>query len=221
MPNEINVIVVTRMTENALQELDVLLEQLCEGLFDDEQLAGKRLVQLLEGSELCRRRYLATMELHTALSIARGRGKRPLEISTLSGQMPSSLPDGMELPGDVYPQSPFITSNTLAPTLGYLCSGWPMAYLVATVMTVVGILICANTYISRPAQVAGDSRKNAEHATPAYGSKTPVVGSITGMADCRWEGSELRGAGFRGERPKESEIRKPNSEISRRARRSF
>ena len=41
----------TGMAENAFQELDLLLERLCDGLLEEEQHAGKRLVRLLEGSQ--------------------------------------------------------------------------------------------------------------------------------------------------------------------------
>ena len=71
-------------------------------------------------------------------------------------------------------------------TLGYLSAGWPMAYLVAAVVVSIGIAIAAITHVSQPEQKQFVQQSNALPSSPT------VVGQITGMANCVWEGSELR-----------------------------
>ena len=89
-------------------------------------------------------------------------------------------------------------ADTFHGTVGYISSGWPLAYLAATAILGVALLMAAVVPVSQPQQIAGrvgwDKRSDAppsqgEHAPldnrlPAY----PVtVGRITGMVDCRWE----------------------------------
>ena len=68
-------------------------------------------------------------------------------------------------------------------TVGYFSSGWPLAYLVATVIFGVGLLIGSRIPVSQPAQIAEQplppSRLFSE-------PKKELVGRITGMVDCRW-----------------------------------
>lgn len=67
-----------------------------------------------------------------------------------------------------------------------------MAYLMATVMTALGLLMLAHTPIAMVQQLANSRQSNAEHnPTPAGDVGTPVVGRITGRVDCVWtEGSD-------------------------------
>jgi hypothetical protein len=67
-------------------------------------------------------------------------------------------------------------------TFGYFSSGWPVAYLVATVIFGIGLTIGALVHVSPPAQVA---RHPAALPSPLSPSSS-VVGRITGMADCQW-----------------------------------
>jgi hypothetical protein len=79
---------------------------------------------------------------------------------------------------------------TLHDTMGYLSSGWPVAYLVATVIFAIGALIGSVIYVSHPVQVAQQSV-----SLPSLLSSLPsVVGRITGMVDCRWK--ERTGSGM-------------------------
>ena len=82
--------------------------------------------------------------------------------------------------------------------IGYLSSGWPVAYLIATVIFGLGLLIGSHVYMSQPVQVAGQSAPLPPHLSPL----PSMVGRITGMVDCRWV-----------ENPK-SEIRNPKSLVS-------
>jgi hypothetical protein len=83
-----------------------------------------------------------------------------------------------ELPGAV----PAFPTGLWHGAVGFFASGWPVAYLIATVVVGLGMLIGAFTYVSRPEQVVQHS--------PALHSPISilhsVVGSITGMVDCRF-----------------------------------
>ena len=89
-----------------------------------------------------------------------------------------------------------------------LSSSWPLAYLLATVITAVGLLTLAYTYIPHPTQHIGPSLADAnQHSTPTRTPEMPVVGRITGMMDCVWS------AGNAPATPT-SECRKPKSPVS-------
>jgi hypothetical protein len=71
-------------------------------------------------------------------------------------------------------------------TVGFFSSGWPAAYLVATVIFGVGLLIGASTHVSRHDGVASISPPTAAGHPIEPLVKTNVVGRITGMIDCKW-----------------------------------
>jgi hypothetical protein len=86
------------------------------------------------------------------------------------------------------PPSPFPTfrGNTLHGTVGYFSSGWPVAYLVATVIVGVGLLIGAFVHVSTPGQVVRQSAPSPSTLVPSSSSRMQFVGRITGMVDCQW-----------------------------------
>ena len=88
------------------------------------------------------------------------------------------------------PLAPTFLSAALHGMADYFPEGMPLAYLIATAVTGLGILIASHVYMSRPEQVA---RQPASLPSPL--SPVPaVVGRVTGMVDCKWE----RGAGDGG-----------------------
>ena len=109
-----------------------------------------------------------------------------------SGQTTSLRVGETDLSEAGSPLLPFL-STILRTTRGYFPEGMPLAYLIATVVTGLGILIASHVYMSLPEQVA---RQSAPLPSPL--SPLPsMVGRITGLVDCRW-----------AENPK-SEIRNP------------
>ena len=65
----------------------------------------------------------------------------------------------------------------------YVSSGWPVAYLVATVIFGIGLSIGSFVHVSRSALVAKQSlMPNGSVSEP----KEELVGRITGMVDCQW-----------------------------------
>ena len=81
-------------------------------------------------------------------------------------------------------------ATTIHGTAGFFSSGWPVAYLVATVIFGIGLLIGSHVYVSEPVQVVRQSVPLPSPLSPL----PSVVGRITGMVDCRWD----EGSGFRG-----------------------
>ena len=81
-----------------------------------------------------------------------------------------------------------VLSTTLHGTIGWFSSGWPVAYLIATVIFGIGLLIGSVVHVSQPVQVARQSsmpsRTDAE-------TKKEIVGKISGMVDCKWAGTAL------------------------------
>ena len=75
------------------------------------------------------------------------------------------------------------------PYLSYVASGWPIAYLIATVVVAIGIAIAAVTHVSSPLQVVQSSISVPSNRSPL----SCVVGRITATADCVWLDS---GGGF-------------------------
>jgi hypothetical protein len=85
------------------------------------------------------------------------------------------------------PKPPFLgfLGNTLHGTFGYFSSGWPVAYLVATVIFGIGLVIGALVHVSQPVQIV----KRLPSTTRTDLMSEPqmlFVGRITGMADCQW-----------------------------------
>ena len=64
-------------------------------------------------------------------------------------------------PGDLAaggrPAAPFIVSDAWQGTGGYFSEGWPVAYLIATVISGIALLIGSLVHVSEPVQVARQS----------------------------------------------------------------
>ena len=91
-------------------------------------------------------------------------------------------------------------STTLHGTVGYLSSGWPVAYLIATVIFGLGLLIGSVVQVSEPAQIAKQSSVPSRVAPELT---TEPVGRITGMVDCQF----AQGSGGRGQEAEISNLR--------------
>ena len=79
---------------------------------------------------------------------------------------------------------PNINTGHFSRATGYLV-GWPVAYLAATVIFGIGLLIGTIAHVSQPVQTVIQSLPGTKHhLSPALTVKS--VGQITGMVDCRW-----------------------------------
>jgi hypothetical protein len=83
---------------------------------------------------------------------------------------------------DVSPTPSLGLPITAVGPMGFLASGWPVAYLVATAIFALGLMVGALVHVSQPAQVVQQS-----DVLPS--AAFAVVGRITGMVDCVWEGA--------------------------------
>ena len=79
---------------------------------------------------------------------------------------------------------PFLTS--LPGTVGFFASGWPVAYMIATVIVGIGLWIGSFIPAFYPEQVAGQSSVPRQSVVEP---KMDLVGKITGMVDCKWAGT--------------------------------
>ena len=82
-------------------------------------------------------------------------------------------------------------SNTVDGSNGLFSAGWPIAYLVATVVFGIALSIAAIVHVSNPTTIV----KQRLPRPSARAEIRTAVGRITGSVDCEWEGSGFRGQG--------------------------
>ena len=73
--------------------------------------------------------------------------------------------------------------NGFPATAGYLSSGWPMAYLIASVVVGIGIAIASVTHVSDPGLVV----QKTDSLPAPLSHALSVVGRVTSMIDCVWD----------------------------------
>jgi hypothetical protein len=86
--------------------------------------------------------------------------------------------------------APIFLSTTLHGTISYLSSGWPVAYLIATVVVGVGLWISSVTPAFYPQQIAKQSSSTPEIG-PTPEPQKELVGRVTATADCQWARNEV------------------------------
>jgi hypothetical protein len=74
-------------------------------------------------------------------------------------------------------------SMTWHRTVTSVFSGWPVAYLVATVVLGVGLLISSLTYVSQPVRITDAHSASIPNANA---SPATCVAQVTGIEECRW-----------------------------------
>ena len=157
------------------------LAGLIESLVEDKISADEhdRLANLLADDSDSQQRFLDHLRLHAALH---------WDAAELFGH------DAQ--PNAVKPQrSPilgFLSTPSTARS-GYFSSDWPVAYLIATVIFGIGLLVGSVVHVSQPGQIA---RQSSSPSRVVAEPRIDVVGRITGMVDCRWDKkSGVRGQG--------------------------
>ena len=164
-------------------EVQSLIEAVCDGVADDVQM--RSLKPLLLTDEAARAFYVDLLnldaELHWLVGSLEG-GKAARKGFTAPEQTPLQRP---------VPSFPATLGHG---TVDCFSSGWPVAYLVATVVFGIGLAIGAFTYVSHPGNlvVGGQwpvvNKSNSQSIIPNPSPKAPFVGRITGMVDCPWGG---------------------------------
>ena len=197
------------------QELDRLIDGACDQSLSADELAtlGRWLIEVPEACD----RYVACMDVHGRLGWQAMPGK-PFSISELAHytQVDCLSEDESDELSTLVLGNPSLfpfLGNTLHGAVGYFSSGWPVAYLIATVIFGIGLLIGSHVYVSQPVQVARQSSLPSPSGCRAedgacwqdYGHGRLQVG----------RGFRVQDSGFRG---RKSEIRNQKSEISCRPR---
>ena len=130
-------------------------------------------MHVMLGMEACVHRALQKVREQDNLDLA---ALTPWESDALIATLPPAAPS-------VSSPVPGFLSTTIHGTVGYFSSGWPVAYLVATVIFGIGLLIGSVVHVSEPAQVA---RQSSVPSRSVVEPKMELVGRITGMVDCQW-----------------------------------
>ena len=164
----------------------------CDG--DASQDECSELDAIARADQASSRRYLRYCRMHSELMLALRAHRASQAVYQQIGIQPNATRSNtLDVAANVASldaNAPIFPSSALNNTFRYLSAGWPMAYLVATVVVSVGIAIAAMTHISKPSQITGPST-----SLPCRLShSSSVVGRITGMVDCVWgnRNSEIR-----------------------------
>jgi hypothetical protein len=146
---------------------------------------------LLAADRTCRYRYADYCRIHAALRLELRARRATLDVHRQI-QRELEVPSSHESDAAADVRSAPVPIPSIDPTVpaafGYLSSGWPVAYLVATVIFAIGLLVGAMVHVSQPPHVVRDiaPQPSVFPADPA------AVARITAMVDCVWEGSEGR-----------------------------
>ncbi len=170
------------------QPANDLVSKLLDGELDTEELCD--LGEQLRSNPQVRQLYHDHIALHAMLRWMDGAPQRdefdeppavePMALDAECSTTSSSLP----LPLLRFPSSNHHNSFT------FLSSGWPVAYLIATVIFAVGALVGSSILVSQPTQVAQDSHPVSNDRVAAVQSDHQV-GLITGMVGCVFEKKRL------------------------------
>ncbi len=156
-------------------EIRSLVEAVCDGIANDAQIL--HLQSLLRTSDETCYSYVELLKLDAELQWLIGSRQ---ESGAISNEFVPA-PQKSRQPSVLFP--PLVHS-----TIDYFSSGWPLAYLIATVLFGIGALVSSHTYVSH--STPGYERLAMTNARPAIlEPKQDRVGRITGMVDCRWERS--------------------------------
>ena len=171
------------------ERLKVLVDRICDGLLTQREVA--ELESLLLDNPKAQRRYQSLVRLDGCLRREFRRQK----------QNAAPLPPSLAV----------LSAQATGNPLGYSSPSWPMAYLVATMVMVCGLVVLSYTYVSHPSSPVRQPKDGFVRTAP-NAPKATVVGQITGIVDCEWERPGFRGQGSEAANQK-SEIRNQESLI--------
>ena len=158
-----------------------LLDAACASALVDSQ--AQELAVLLDSHSAVRSLFIDHVQLRRDIqAVCRAEGVCDRALSRIGATVPQ-----MPLVGDQSDISlgPAFFSRSLHGVTGCFSSGWPAAYLIATVVFGVGFVIGALVRVSDPVRVVEQSPSVTEHHS-APEPKVHLVGRITGLVDCQW-----------------------------------
>ena len=181
--------------EDLSDEVQTLLDQLALDELTIEQAA--RLEELACDDSAIRERYIHWV---SALSVLRLQARLWNDVGAVTDVCsPEPEPQPASVP-QTQPVTPAL-SGVFQDAVGFFGSGWPVAYLIATVVFGLGLIIGSMVRAPQPTELAVNSHFSS--TLPYTISSLPcVVGRVTGMADCVWEGSGFRVQGSENDNQK-------------------
>ena len=132
--------------------------------------------------DYCRMHISLEMEMQASGALERMQCEGSLDAISLAPWESEALAAPTSGPSPAVPIT-ILSGNPFGSVLDYVCSGWPMAYSLATLIVGIGIAIAAVTHVSIPTDVATPS--DAIPSSPST-LASAVVGRITGVANCKW-----------------------------------
>jgi hypothetical protein len=170
-------------SSNHLEDVGRWVGLLLEGeLSPDDQ---SRLEQVLVHDDAALTYYESYVELHSLLHWQHGLTEKD------AGGIPPQNVAGVTLaPQTTYPGIIFL-GNPAPDLINHSFSGWPLAYLVATVVLAIALFVSAFVNVSQPVDVV-----RYDNSLPSRPAALPaVVGRITAAVDCVLGRAEGRGQG--------------------------
>jgi hypothetical protein len=161
--------------ELSLPDLRSLVDAVCADTASAEDL--RALSAVLYESDAAQEYYLEYCRMHIELYFCCGEQR-------LNQSLMENI--GSDTPV-VNPTNLPATTALFHGAIAYFSADWPLAYLLATVITALGLLIAGLVHVSAPEEVAQRS------VAPVRGATTDFVGKITGVAETNWtEGAGVR-----------------------------
>jgi hypothetical protein len=161
------------------------MDAVCEEAASEREKA--ELNEMLLDNETSRSRYLNFCWLHVALEVD-AQAQKALDASRRSHFDSSALAPWeseaiatLTSPGLLPASVPAVPAiSTFQAASGFFSSGWPVAYLVATAICAIGLVIGAIIHVSEPTQIVGPSTPLPSPSSP----RVSMVGRVTAMVDC-------------------------------------
>jgi hypothetical protein len=157
-----------------------LAELICDESASDVELA--ELDAFLLGDQASRRRYWDYCRINAALRLQLRANRATRAVCQEIG-VRAVAPGAPHLDSVVKTEASALPVATLwHGDFGYFSSGWPLAYLLATVIVTGGVLVAAFTHVTQRNPVA----VQPPHASDMTAAESqPAVGRITAMVGCK------------------------------------
>jgi hypothetical protein len=164
----------------------------CDGVVSQADIS--ELDAMMSADYASRYDYMDYLRVHVALKLelradlATQNMNRQIDVESAA-----SSARGLDAASPPSPVPVHLLGGVIHGTTTYLSSGWPAAYLVATVILAIGLAIGAVTHVSQPMQIV------QRHLPSPFGrgaggeggrttdtAQSPVIGRITSTVDCQF-----------------------------------
>ena len=176
------------MTELFAPNIEVLtlMDAACSGTITSEQVW--RLEAILREDEQVRDAYLGYFFMHAELSriarLERCRASIAHRLDDLDAAASAADSISSKALSNNSPMAPPTVGSVWNGAFGYFSSDWLVAYLVATMIFGLGLLVGSLVHVPQPEQYV---HQPAHDSAPlAASAQSQIIGRITGMVDCRW-----------------------------------